>query len=312
MSPFSRSTLASTTGAQLALFEARAEGNARGVVQVHHGLAEHAQRYGELARFLGARGWHVTAHDHRGHGASWAADAPRGVFAAKDGWAAVVADALAVNAHIRARDPGLPVVVFGHSMGGSVAWAQVLASPKSADAAAIWNANISFGGMASAVDALLRLERLLVGPQAPSRLLDSLTFKAWSKRFTPARTGFDWLSRDEAEVDAYIADPNCGWPASVGLWRDLAAGARLAMDEAKLAGVPRTLPLHLLAGGQDPVTEKGRLTRRFAAALAKAGFTNVALVVNAEARHEALHETDRAEAMEGLAEWLDTVLGRPR
>ncbi len=127
---FSPFPLASPTGATLNVFHRAAEGRPRGVVQVNHGLAEHAARYARFAGALAARGFHVYAHDHRGHGATTAPDAPPGRFAGEDGAEKIVADVAAVLDRIGEAHPGLPVIVFGHSMGGRVALQLTLDHPE--------------------------------------------------------------------------------------------------------------------------------------------------------------------------------------
>ena len=144
--PFDRqTTLASPTGATLNLYVKHAGGPPRAVVQINHGLAEHAARYARFADFLSTRGFHVYVHDHRGHGATKAPDAPLGRFAGTDGPAKVIADVDAVHDLIAKEQPGLPVILFGHSMGGvGGAELSVGHSPR-VHAAAIWNGNFSAG-----------------------------------------------------------------------------------------------------------------------------------------------------------------------
>ena len=137
--PFDKQTsLASSTGAELNLYVREAAGHPRAVVQINHGLAEHAARYARFADFLNQRGFHVYAHDHRGHGATKAPDAPLGKFADTDGIAKVIADVDAVHDLIATEHPGLPVIVFGHSLGASVALNFVLRHSGRVHAAAIW------------------------------------------------------------------------------------------------------------------------------------------------------------------------------
>ncbi|MGO4836431.1 alpha/beta fold hydrolase, partial [Rhizobiaceae sp. 2RAB30] len=139
--------LASPTGASLNLYVRRAEGEPRAAIQVNHGLAEHAARYARFAERMARRGYHVYAHDHRGHGATKASDAPLGRFAGKDGAAKVIADVAAVHDLIGSEHPGLPVIVFGHSMGGLIALNFVLRHPCIAHSVAVWNANFSAGAL---------------------------------------------------------------------------------------------------------------------------------------------------------------------
>ncbi len=302
--------LSSDTGATLAVYAREAAAPARGVVHINHGLAEHAGRYARFAAFLNERGYHVFAHDHRGHGRTTAPDAPPRTFAKRQGWDAVLNDVAAVNAAARARHPGLPVVTFGHSMGGTVALTYAARRPETVDALAVWNAQTQAGPEVAAARLVLGLERLRGGRDAPARLMNALSFEAWNRKLAPNRTDFDWLSRDEAEVDAYVADPDCGWTASVSLWRDLFDGLREAGERSTLARLPASLPVHLLGGANDPVTAGGRAVRALAGRLRRAGLGDVTDDVLDDVRHETLNELGREAAMTAFATWLDRVTAR--
>lgn len=297
----------SPTGATLYVLFRSAEAPPRGVVQINHGLAEHAARYGRFAEFLAARGWHVYAQDHRGHGHTTASDAPLGRFAEHGGAEAVIADVAAVHDLIADRHPGLPVIVFGHSMGGLIALNFVARHRHRIAAAAIWNANFSAGLGGRLAQALLAWERMRLGADVPSRLLPRLTFRAWQAKTPHARTPFDWLSRDAAEVEAYIADPLCGWDASVSMWRDVFALIFAGMDDRTLAGIRRSLPLQLIGGADDPATEGGRSVADLAHRLRQLGFSNLASTIYPETRHESLNELNREVIMEDFAAWAERV-----
>lgn len=306
--PFDRQTnLASPTGATINLYSRRAETPVRAVVQINHGLAEHAARYARFADFLAGRGCHVYAHDHRGHGRTTAPDAPPGKFAGAEGTAKVVADVAAVHDLISSEHPGLPVVVFGHSMGGLVALDFVLRHSERVHAAAVWNANFSAGLSGRMALAVLAWERFRLGSDMPSRLLPKLTFRAWGRAVPNHRTPFDWLSRDPAEVDKYIADPLCGWDASVSLWRDLFGFIFNGADDANFAGVRKDLPVNLVGGEKDPATDGGKAVAHLEARMKRMGFSNLVSTVYPQTRHESLNEVNRDIVMDGFAAWLDTL-----
>ncbi|MBT1156276.1 alpha/beta hydrolase [Aminobacter anthyllidis] len=304
------STLASPTGAKLNLYVRRAEAPARAVVQVNHGLAEHAARYAGFADFLAARGYHVYAHDHRGHGATTAPDAPRGRFAQKNGMELVVADVGAVHDRIAEQHPGLPVVIFGHSMGGLIALNFVLRHSDRVAAATIWNANFSAGILGRLAQAILAFERFRLGSDVPSRMLPKLTFGDWAKKIPNRRTEFDWLSRDEAEVDAYVADPLCGWDASVSMWIDVFDLVFAGADDRNFASVRRDLPFNLVGGQRDPATDGGKAVEALAARMRRMGFSNLVSKVYPETRHESLNEINREPIMADFAGWLDRTFSR--
>ncbi|WP_395450791.1 alpha/beta fold hydrolase [Aminobacter sp. UC22_36] len=309
--PFDTSTtLASPTGAKLNLYVRRTEAPARAVVQINHGLAEHAARYARFADFLAGHGCHVYAHDHRGHGATQAPDAPKGRFAQKDGVDRVVGDVLAVHDRIAAEHPGLPVVIFGHSMGGLIALNFVLRHSERVAAAAIWNANFSAGILGRLAQAILAFERFRLGSDVPSRILPKLTFGDWAKKIPNRRTEFDWLSRDQAEVDAYVADPLCGWDASVSMWIDVFDLVFAGADDRNFAKVRKDLPFSLVGGERDPATDGGKAVEALASRMRRMGFSNLVSKVYAETRHESLNEINREAVMADFAGWLHRILPR--
>ena len=290
--------IASPTGATLALRALKpGRRKPRAVIHINHGMAEHAARYDRFAAFLTDHGYAAYAHDHRGHGATTAPDAPIGSFGRRDGFDKVIADVQCINGHIRGIHKGTPVVVFGHSMGAIITLNHVLRHHDSVDAAAIWNASFTTGALFSIGRLLLAIERMFKGSDVPSTLAQKLTFEAWNKAYAPNRTEFDWLSRDEAEVDKYAADPLCGFAASNGMWLAVLGAIGTGADDARLAGLPRSLPFNLVAGGQDPVSEKGEAILALGRRLQGAGFTDVSATIYPESRHECLNDLDRETVM---------------
>ncbi|TPL64296.1 alpha/beta hydrolase [Mesorhizobium sp. B2-3-15] len=307
--PFSQQRVVrSPTGADLNLFIRQADSSPRAVVQINHGLAEHAGRYDRFAGFLAARGFHVYVHDHRGHGTTRAPDAPRGRFADKDGPAKVIADVDAIRDLIAREQPDLPVILFGHSMGASVALNYLLRHSNRIHAAAIWNGNFSQGLLGQVALGILAWERMRLGSDVPSRLLPKLTFQAWGKAVPDHRTLFDWLSRDEAEVAKYIADPLCGWDASISMWRDVVAMALNGGKDAGFAGIRRDLPVAIIGGEKDPASDYGRGITHLANRMRKMGFSNLVSKVYPGTRHEGLNEVNRDTVMDDFGNWADAVL----
>lgn len=300
--------LASPTGAELNLYVKHASGQPHAIVQINHGLADHAARYARFADFLGERGYQVYAHDHRGHGATKAPDAPPGRFADADGGAKVIADVAAVHDLIAREQPGLPVIVFGHSLGASVALNFVLRHSPRIHAAAIWNGNFSAGLLGQIALGMLAWERFRLGSDVPSRMLPRLTFRAWGKAVPDRRTPFDWLSRDAAEVEKYITDPLCGWDASVSMWQDIVMMTLHCGSDRNFSGVRRDLFVNLVGGEEDPASDGGKAVSHLAGRMHMMGFSNLVSKVYAKTRHESLNEINRDIIMEDFAAWADRVL----
>lgn len=305
-----RFTLDSPTGAALNVRSVRARREPRGILLVQHGLSEHSGRYERFAGEMAAIGFEVFVHDHRGHGSTSALDAPLRRFAKTNGAAKVVADSHAVMAHAQTEYWGLPIVVFGHSLGGTIALN--LAERHGAELAgvAIWNANLTFGVQERLAVQALKIERALKGSDVGSRLFARATFEAWGRSIEGAATPADWLSHDPAAVDAYLRDPLCGFTPTVSMAGDIVELVRQGGSAERLAQLSPDLPVHLLGGGEDPATAKGAAIEALAARLRVNGGRRVSAEVIAGARHETLHEIElyRAPAMASLAAWLGRIL----
>lgn len=298
--------IASPSGATLNAYHQPATGGVRAAVQINHGLAEHAARYGRFAHALSAKGIAVYAHDHRGHGGTTAPNAPSGSFSTDgDGVAKVLADVDAVHAYIRGRHPQSPILTFGHSMGGLITMNYALRKPGGLAGAAVWNANFSGGLAGRAAQLILKWERMRLGNDVPSRMLPKLTFAQWAKAVPNRRTDFDWLSDIDTEVEAYIADPLCGWDASVGMWQDVFAMIFAGGEVGNASPSARALPFHLVGGGKDPATDGGKAVTAQAERLRKAGFADVSATVYPDTAHETLNSSIADKAIAHFMTWLD-------
>ncbi len=297
------------SGAHIAYHSLPATQTPRGIVIVCHGLAEHSRRYEGFAEALAARGYHVFVHDHRGHGETTAADAETGRFAARNGVDKVIADVRAMRDLAVGQYPGMPVILFGHSMGGLIALNTASAHPQAFQALSVWNSNFNPGPAGRFAQAVLAVEKMLKGSDVPSAILPRATFGAWGKSIPGHRTAFDWLSRDPAEVDAYIADPLCGFDASVSLWQDLFRLTFSGASPESLARLPSGLPVYLVGGGQDPATNKGREIRWLGRRMMASGMTQVMTTIYDEMRHETLNEIGREQPIADFLAWLDRTTG---
>jgi alpha-beta hydrolase superfamily lysophospholipase len=255
----------------------------RAVVVLAHGAAEHSLRYERFAAALNGAGIELWSLDHRGHGHS---PGPEGLGDfAEGGWDALVADIGQLADQARTARPGLPVILFSHSMGSFAAQQLILD-----DSDAI-NALILSGSTAR-----------LVEPGAaslPAKLNES---------FHPARTPYDWLSRDETEVDKYIADPLCGFESRGGRATPRYLTGRLA-EPQELRRIRPDLPILLLAGDRDPVNRNLEgltlLERRYR----DAGIQRIDKQIYPDGRHEMLNELNRDEVTANIITWLNDIIG---
>jgi alpha-beta hydrolase superfamily lysophospholipase len=280
----------------------------KAVVHVAHGMAEHGARYARFAEALTKAGFAVYAHDHRGHGQTAAGPEELGFLAPAGGFHRAVQDLIELVAHEKGRHPGLPAFLFAHSMGSFFAQAFMIEAGSALRGVVLSGSSGKPNLLASAGRLVARLERARLGPKGRSKLLTKLSFDAFNKAFAPNRTGFDWLSRDAAEVDAYVADPLCGFMVTTQLWVDVLDGTAQIAEPARQARIPKDLPVLVIAGGEDPVSEKAKSLEQLLDAYARAGLGDVKRTFYPGARHEILNETNRDEVTRDVVAWLDAHL----
>lgn len=284
-----------------------AEGSAppKGLVHIAHGMAEHGARYARLAEALAGAGYVVQANDHRGHGQTAETDAELGFFSSSGGWARVVRDTTELVERAQEEHPGAPVILLGHSMGSFIVQAIMFERPDLAAAVVLSGSNGKPSPVAAAGRAIARVERRRLGERGKSDLIHKLSFGAFNKAFKAPRTPYDWLSRDEAEVDQYAADPRCGFVCSTALWMDLLDALPELTKPENLAKVRKDLPVYVVAGSEDPVSERAKGIGRLVDAYRRAGLFRVTQRLYEGARHEIFNEVNRDQITADLIGWLD-------
>ena len=300
-----RFTLTAADGFPVATVRWLPDGPVRAVLHIVHGMAEYGARYAPLAAYLCDQGFAVYAHDHRGHGDSVRHDTPLGHYADADGWNKVIADLDTVRQHLDAQHPGAPVFLFGHSMGSFIvrAWLTSRTLPLvgvilSATGQRLGAANLLLRRVAS-------WQARKLGMRVASRLMDRLVYGSFNLRFLPKRTASDWLSRDPAQVDAYVADPLCGFACTGQLWADLLGGVyELERAEDRADALRTDVPLLLVAGTHDPVSFGGKGCKQVAVRYRRAGHSDVTERYYSKGRHELHNETNREEVWADLLAWL--------
>jgi alpha-beta hydrolase superfamily lysophospholipase len=277
---------------------------ARGVVHWMHGMAEHSARYAPLADALNAAGWHVYAHDHRGHGASVADNELRGHFADQQGWQTVLADVATVHDTLRQRHAGVPLILAGHSMGSFIALSYAEQHGNTLDGLILCGSDFKSPWMWKLALLPIKLARWRAGPRGASALISALSFDAFAKKIPHRRTAFDWLSRDPAEVDKYIEDPWCGHDCTTQLWHDLIEAMATIDSKPAMAALPTQLPVLLIGGDSDPMSGNGKGMPQLYKALHKAGIDSLSFGQFIGGRHEILNDLCRDEVHEEILDWL--------
>ena len=287
------------------------DGNVRGVVQILHGLAEHCGRYARLAEALTGAGFAVIAHDHRGHGGSVRDERDRGHFADHDGWSLAVDDVATVASRAQQAWPGVPLVLFGHSMGSTIALHALMAHVAPYDAVVLSGITGLVGPIRHLGGLVTRLERRRLGRRGRSKILHAMSFGDFNKAFEPSRTEYDWLSRDPAEVDGYANDPLCGFIVTTQHWHDHLIALGQLGDVDRLKKIPSDLPIYIFVGSRDPVSGATRQIDPFMDRLKAAGLGSVDLKVYPEGRHEMINDVVREQVTQDMLDWLQVHLPGP-
>src|SRR5438128_614127 len=263
----------------------------RGVIQIAHGLGEHIGRYAELADFLVEDEFVVYGNDHRGHGLTAKVSDSFGDFG-PGGFDQLVEDMISLRVIAKNEHPGKPYLLLGHSMGSFAAQQFVLDHSHSIDGLALSGSG--------ALDGLARVAQSVAAGEDLMKLMNAA--------FEPARTSSDWLSRDNAEVDAFINDPLCFpslKPESMQSFLD--AFPRLA-DPQEIRKVREDLPLYIFSGSDDPVGQRLEGVRVLIDRYRAAGLASIAHDFYSGGRHEMLHEINRRDAITNLLVWISGIL----
>jgi alpha-beta hydrolase superfamily lysophospholipase len=279
----------------------------KGAVQIIHGLAEHPGRYERLARALNGAGLIVWAHHQRGHGSN-PVPGIRGHFGDRDGWRALIDDAQAVAERLIGTWPGLPVVLFAHSMGSFVGQGVIAERGETYCAAIFSGTNGPPAINEQLVRNLARLQVVALGGRAPGTWLQKLVIQnTYNAAFGPDAPANTWLSRDSDEVKKYNADDRCGFPLTSQAWLDL-LNARVAQSTvAFFRKFPSALPIRVIAGTCDPVGEQTKGVRRLLSAFADAKLSRLSSQFYDGARHELVNETNREKVTQDLIDWISSV-----
>jgi alpha-beta hydrolase superfamily lysophospholipase len=288
------------------------DGEPRAVLHIVHGMAEHGARYDRLARRLCAAGIAVWAADLRGHGKTadpGVNDPGKGGLLGhcrdKDGIRTIKEDIRQINLKIKETNPGIPLFLLGHSWGSFLG--QYYIEEYSADiSGCILSGSRGPDGIKIAAAApVLAVIAGIAGVRRRSRLSRALSDGPFNKPFKPNRTPFDWISRDEKEVDAYVADPASGMLCTAGFYYGLGFLLGDIHKPERMAAIRKDLPVYIFAGSADPVGDMGASPTALVEAYRSLAIKDLEFVLYPGARHETLNETNREEVMGDLLSWLN-------
>lgn len=278
----------------------------KGAVQLVHGMVEHAGRYEHFAKELTGRGYVVYANDHRGHGKTAADEEELGHLDAKGGWNNLVADVHQLSLIIKKENPELPLFLFGHSMGSFIARDYISKYGKLLKGVIICGSGYTPGMLVNFGLALSKREIRKFGQKHRSEFINKIAFSSNNKKFEPAKTEFDWLSRDAEVVNNYIQDKLCGGVCTAGFYINLFRGLKEIQAINTVSEIPKELPIFIISGKDDPVGSYGSAAEKLYKSYKKVGIKEVNMKIYNDCRHELLNEINRDEIIiEDIIGWIN-------
>lgn len=280
----------------------------RAIVQIIHGIAEYIDRYDEFMSFLADKGIIAVGTDHLGHGKSIESEEQTGFFAYDNGWDYAVRDEEVLRLAMHENYPELPIIVFGHSMGSFMARTLLIRYPDAFNAAIISGTGNQGAALVNGGLFMGNLVTGLKGAHHYSKFLNNLAFGSYNKIYDNPKTEYDWLSRDEANVQKYIDDPLCGFIPSCSLFRDMMTGVKFITNKKNLTAMNKDMPVYFMSGDMDPVGECGKGVQKAYNNFLEAGMKDVSIKLYPGGRHEMLNEINKDEVYTDILAWLDSKI----
>ena len=280
----------------------------RAIVQIIHGIAEYIGRYDEFMSFLADNGIIAVGTDHLGHGKSIESEEQTGFFAYDNGWDYVVRDEEVLRLAMHENYPELPIIVFGHSMGSFMTRTLLIRYPDAFNAAIISGTGNQGAALVNGGLFMGNLVTGLRGAHHYSKFLNNLAFGSYNKIYDNPKTEYDWLSRDEANVQKYIDDPLCGFIPSCSLFRDMMTGVKFITNKKSLTAMNKDMPVYFMSGDMDPVGECGKGVQKAYNNFLEAGMKDVSIKLYPGGRHEMLNEINKDEVYADILAWLNSKI----
>lgn len=282
--------------------------NFRGIVQIVHGMAEHAGRYHDFATFLATNGFVVLASDHKGHGKTAGTTDKLGIIPEGSTWEDVYHDLRSVSMYAQEKFPEVPYFILGHSM-GSFLTRKMITEKDFKPAGAILSGTAGNPGLLGFTGILITRFMLLYNSgNSRAKLMYKLSFGAYNKVFKPNRTLYDWLTSDNAQVDKYLSDPFCGAVFSIGFFNWLLKNLMFINLRVTFETTPKDLPMLLFSGNSDPVGNFGKGVTEVYNKYKKAGLKKIICRMYEGGRHEMLNEVNKMEVYELVLNWLNAQI----
>lgn len=283
--------------------------NPKAVVQISHGMAEHARRYDDFANYLNQNGFIVFADDHRAHGMTSTKQSAKGVKGYHKGniYFDTVQDACAITAMLKERY-NLPVIYLGHSY-GSMLGQRYIEECKDYTGAVLCGSAMMKGAILNMGAAISNMQYKTLGGEKTGKLLDKLSFGSYNAPFKKEKIQFAWLSRDKEQVKKYILDEQCGDVMSIAFFKFFLNGLKASYKKENLAKIDTAKPIAIFSGAQDPVGGKGKLVEKLYDQYKTLGVKDLTVKLYPDARHEILNEINRAEVYADFVARMNEMIG---
>ena len=281
------------------------EKDVKAILQISHGMQEFIDRYEDFANYLCDRGFLVVGNDHLGHGGSVNSQEDWGYFADKDGNRALIDDLHKLTQIIKSEYTGIPYFLLGHSMGSFYARQYICEYGDELNGAIIMGtghqplATVKAGMLACKMFAMSK------GWRHRSKAVNAMAFGSYNKKFEPARTSVDWLTKDEEIVDKYLNEPRCTFMFTLNGYYNMFEGISRLHDKSLLENIPHDLPLLFVSGEDDPVVDFGKGVKAAVDSLKEVGIQNIQMKLYPNDRHEILNELDKNQVYQDIYQWLD-------
>jgi len=278
------------------------------IVQIVHGMAEYVERYEDFARFLTDKNILVTGDDHLGHGKSIREDKNPGYFCEQDPATVVVRDVHRLKKMTQEKYPGVPYIIFGHSMGSFITRNYLCRYGSGINGAIICGTGMQPKALVNISKFVAKLQQMFMGDNHISNFIDKVAFGAYNDKIENPRTSKDWLTRDEAVVDAYLMDPLCGFTFTVNGFRTLFELISRIQKKKNLEKIPKELPVFVISGDADPVGDYGQGVKAAYDSLETLGMTNLSIKLYSGGRHELINEIDKQQVYDDIWNWLSGII----
>ncbi len=275
-------------------------------ILILHGMAEHKMRYQQFAEYLVSNDFDVFLYDHRGHGTDRKLS-ELGFISNDKGYQLIVEDAISVSKYIETNNRASKFFLFSHSMGSIIA-RNVIQTYDKYNGVIICGTPFPPMFMTNAGIFLASLIQHFKGPKHISPFLSNLMFGGKKYTSLSTRTAYDWLSRSNTIVGAYMHDPYCGFTCTASFYHDLLKLTKLSTKKSLIKLTKTEMPLYVISGEKDPVGGYGKDVQKYLSVLKKIGFSNVTSKLYPECRHELLNELNNDEVYSDIRQWISKRL----